>query len=157
MTGLGDAVREILERQYWVACAIAAHLGEAGPIVASILAHALDGPAPARSVAEWASRCSAAGRATSAKDLQRLFRVHTETRPKPVLDRLRLAAALAYAASHGPLTRERLARRYGYRSGDDLGRQAGRLTGLPLGRIKAASLGAALRLLGQHASSQGRS
>jgi hypothetical protein len=64
-----------------------------------------------------------------------LFASHKLPKPKIVLDWLRLLRVIEHGVEEPDLTRDELARAFGYGSGKYLGRKARQLTGQPLGKL----------------------
>ncbi len=82
------------------------------------------------------------------QQLEALFAARHLPRPKEVLEALRLARAVesALRSSHPP-SREELARRFRYPSGDYLGKRAKQLTGLSLGQLFTVGVSGVLSCL----------
>ncbi len=112
---------------------IAKYLGwGCDPPVIQALAIALQLMPERRTVRAWATELGF----TSRQQLEDLLGRRGLPNPKVILDRLRLARVVDYAArSRGSLTRDQLARLFHYPSGGYLGKRAKDLTGLPLGRL----------------------
>lgn len=129
----GRGLARILDRGGWVVSRFAVRLGwTEEPRLLRILAMPLLSEDPPASVAAW--RLAAGG--LSYGELEGLFRRHGGPPPKQVLDRLRVAGAVVWAAGLGEAPERRLvASRLGYASGAYLGRRVKAMTGRPLGRL----------------------
>ena len=80
---------------------------------------------------------------TSVRGLERLFRTCRVARPASVFQWLRLACVIEFAVHQSTRpSREELAGRFGYASGDYLGKRASALTGFPLGKLLTLGLDA---------------
>lgn len=136
-------VKSLVERRLWVCGLLARTLGYTGPNFVHVLTRALDCEVPASTVTAWAKRCNQSGLdICTLADLERFMRRAGVPTPKAVLDRIRLLQVMAHACSNGRQTRDQLARRFGYSSGDFLGRQARRLTGISFGELRPLDLDA---------------
>ncbi len=132
-----DAVRDdvdaVLRGDGWLLPLAAQALSCHEPAVLRALMRLLEPMPGARTVTRWANTLQ-----LRRQDLGTLFAVHGLPSPKAVLDLVRLAR-VTYASSERPqLSRDELARRFGYSSGDYLGKRAKQLTGCAFGQVVAA-------------------
>ena len=129
---LRSALRDVLASDAWIAVHAAQALECNDPVVVRALAMGLDLLPQHHTVTRWARVLGCARR----QDLEAMFASRGLSPPKAVLDRLRLARLIHWAGTTRPTpTRDELAARFGYSSGDYLGKRAKVLTGAALGRL----------------------
>jgi len=132
----------IVDRELWVAGAVARQLGTTDPVAARVLTCALDANSPAPNVIAWARRCYQdpylrdVAKIGERHELARCLKELEMPPPGRCLDVLRLCCSLSHAWRNGQPSRAKLARRFGYASADSLGRRAKRLTCRPLGELR---------------------
>lgn len=141
-TDLQASLDRVLERRAWLVNLFADALDSRDPKVVRALATLVLADNPIVTVRRWASH-----QGMGYRELEDLTSDRGLPSPKHLLDRVRMGLAVVYACvDHNP-SREELARRLRYSSGDYLGRQAKRLTGLPFGVLVHRGVPATMRAL----------
>lgn len=145
MSMLGNCLEEILESHLWVVPIFAMAVGVRNPIFIRLISLPLIRRKPLARVRDWAKTAR-----MTAWELELLFRRKGWPPPKRTLDALRLCRGVALVATMEQRpTRDVLARRLGFASGDYLGRRARTLTGEPLGDLVGKDVIDAIRTLGR--------
>lgn len=150
---LTSRLRPVAERGLWVAGAFARELENMEPMVVRAFTRALDGPAPARRVVDWATRCwrdsllrSETGIGTR-HDLVRFLGRRDLPPPGRILRALGICCVLDYARRRRRATRRAPAERFDHPSADAFGRKVKRLTGRALGELRETEPEVLVRLL----------
>jgi len=139
---LRRSVDRVLDRHAWVVARVADSLDAREPIVVRALASLVLADDPIVTVRRWAGR-----QGMDYREFEALTVDHGLPNPKRLLDSVRMALAVVYACLDDHASREQLARRLHYSSGDYLGRQAKRLSGLPFGTLVERGVGGTIDTL----------
>jgi len=127
---LRTALNRVLDRRAWLVTWLAEMLESRDPAVVRALAALVLADDPIITVRRWAR-----SQGMGYREFETLAADHGLPSPKRLLDRTRLAIAVTHASIDGNTSRDEVARRLRYSSGDYLGRQAKRLTGRPFGAL----------------------
>lgn len=129
---LRSELHRIVESRTWLVPRVLETLGCYDQRVSAALSSALDMIPEGITVDHWIQDLDLRRR----QDLAALFAAKGLPRPKIILDWLRLLRVVEYARyTSGRVTRDKLAYRFRYPSGDYLGKRAHQLTSAPLGDL----------------------